>query len=112
MDTVEFIADSEDIRILIDYKIEVYYGFSEKRNNGKQLEVYGVITRNMLKLVTDNPEIIEVLENNDIFKYVDDNPLDQEITIKYKNTLDKKLSERYFVSVADVIAHIKGKSND
>jgi hypothetical protein len=53
-----FIADKEHVKVLIENKIEVYWG----EVLGKHSEVYGPMDDGELTLVSDNVEAIKIIE--------------------------------------------------
>ena len=53
-----FIAEKKHVKVLIENKIEVYFG----EVLGKHSEVYGPIDENELTFVSDSPEAIKVIE--------------------------------------------------
>lgn len=63
-----FIADSKDVESVIGK--EVYFG----EVLGKHSEIYGTIDEGEIKLITDDPEIVSLMEENNISTGF--NPLD------------------------------------
>ena len=75
-----FLADSEDVRKLIDSGETVYFG----EVLCKHSEVYGPIDKTDVTFVTDKPEVIEMIEKFDLcfgynpFDYLKEKELDNE----------------------------------
>lgn len=63
-----FIADSKDVESVIGK--EVYFG----EVLGKHSDIYGTIDEGEIKLITDDPEIVSLMEENNISTGF--NPLD------------------------------------
>ena len=63
-----FIADSKDVESVIGK--EVYFG----EVLGKHSDIYGTIDEDEIKLITDDPEIVSLMEENNISTGF--NPLD------------------------------------
>lgn len=63
-----FIADSKDVESVIGK--EVYFG----EVLGKHSEIYGTIDEGEIKLITDDPEVVSLMEENNISTGF--NPLD------------------------------------
>lgn len=57
-----FVADTKDVSLLIDNKIEVYFGEAL----GKHSEVYGPIEESELKFVSSNADVIKVIEDHQL----------------------------------------------
>ena len=55
-----FISTQEKVDFLIESKIEVYFG----EVLGKHSEVYGRIEAKEITLISDNPEVVKVIEDN------------------------------------------------
>lgn len=63
-----FIADSKDVESVIGK--EVYFG----EVLGKHSDIYGTIDEGEIKLITDDPEVVSLMEENNISTGF--NPLD------------------------------------
>ena len=55
-----FIAEKSHVKKLIEAKIQVYFG----EVLGKHSEIYGAIEEDEIIFVSDNPEVIKVIEEN------------------------------------------------
>lgn len=55
-----FVSTQEKVDCLINRKIEVYFG----EVLGKHSEVYGALEPNEITLISDNPEVVKVVEEN------------------------------------------------
>jgi hypothetical protein len=54
-----FIANKEHVKVLIENKIQVYWG----EVLGKHSEIYGPVDESEIVLVSDSPEAIKVIED-------------------------------------------------
>jgi len=54
-----FIADKEDVKILVEKELEVYFG----EVLGKHSEVYGPVSSGEVEFVSDNPEVLKVIRD-------------------------------------------------
>jgi hypothetical protein len=57
-----FVAEKEHVKILVDKKIEIYFG----EVLGKHSEVVGIVTESEIKMISDNPEVVEIFEKHDL----------------------------------------------
>lgn len=55
-----FVAKKEDVKNLIESKIEIYFG----EVLGKHSEIYGAIEESDLTMTSDNPETVSMFEAN------------------------------------------------
>jgi len=92
-----FIADKEDVKILIESKIEVYFG----EVLGKHSEVFGIIEESELEMVTDNEEVIKVMQDNFLSSGLD--PFAYPATQAYLSELGLEDSEMEVQEVVDLI---------
>lgn len=56
----KFVADSEEVKTLLDSKLEVYWG----EVLGKHSEVVGSIEPKEINLISDDPNVVEMFEIN------------------------------------------------
>jgi len=68
-----FVADTEDVKKLIDSKIDIYFGSDIL---GKHSEVNGTVEEHELTLITDDPDLVEKFEYHNMS--VGFNPFDYE----------------------------------
>ena len=57
-----FIAKKSHVKILLEQKLEVYFG----EVLGKHSEIFGSIDPKEIMFVSDNPEVIKVIKDNDL----------------------------------------------
>ena len=55
-----FVADKRYVDFLVSNNIEIYFG----EVLGKHSEVYGTLTPDEIKMVSDNPEVVSVVKDN------------------------------------------------
>lgn len=93
-----FIATKEQVETLIESGIEVYFG----EVLGKHSEIYGSIEQKEISLVSDNPEVIKVIEDFDLTSGY--NPFDYTII----NPPRSEFEDMLIFEVVDIL--IKEKS--
>ncbi len=57
-----FISTQEEVDMLISSKLEVYFG----EVLGKHSEIFGAISSNEISVVSDNQEVVKVVEENEL----------------------------------------------
>ncbi len=57
-----FVAEKSHIDYIINKKLDIYFG----EVLGKHSEISGVIDESEIKMVSDNPEVVKVIEENDL----------------------------------------------
>jgi len=57
-----FVAKKSHVKCLIDNKIEVYFG----EVLGKHSEIYGPVEEKDIKIISEDPQVIDVIINHDL----------------------------------------------
>lgn len=92
-----FVADKEDVKILVGEGIEVYFG----EVLGKHSEIVGAIEAEELTEVTDDPKVIDIFEQYKLYSGF--NPFNYSVSNYYLDNSD----DTFDGTVQELVDYIK-----
>lgn len=93
-----FVAEKEDVKILVEEGIEVYFG----EVLGKHSDICGSIEAKELAEVTDDPKVIEIFEQYNLSSGY--NPFEYSVSNYY---IDEDSEDAYDGTVQELVNYIK-----
>lgn len=96
-----FVADTDDVQYLIDYKTSIYFG----EVLGKHSEIYGYLSESEIKEITRDEKIIDIIEKYELESGY--NPFNYKVCVEYTYPLPKEIEDWENYTVYDYIHYMR-----